>query len=88
MKNWTEHMPTHMRMTSYKLDNEGAFIYLWQFKMLGGFYAALMDAISKADGDNLDRLREGFPVEVDAYRKYTHTSGWWATCLAAVREGN
>ena len=88
MINWTEHMPTHMRMTSYKLDNEGAFIYLWQFKMLSGFYAALMDAITKADGDNLDRLREGFPVEVDAYRKYSHTSGWWDTCLAAVREGN
>jgi len=32
-----------------------------------GFHYFLFEAIRRADEDNLDRLREGFPNEVQAY---------------------
>jgi len=54
-----------------------AFIYRWQYRMLGDFSTALIIAIQRADDRNLDRLARGFPVEVNAYLKYRNIEGWW-----------
>lgn len=37
----------------------------------GGFFAALMSAAARADDQNLNRLAEGFPAEIAAYRLAT-----------------
>lgn len=42
----------------------------YQFRLLGSFFTALFDAISRADEDNLDALAKGFPEEVDAYKTW------------------
>ena len=67
-------------MKKMKLEglSEGEeFIVMWQFRLLGHFKTALIEVICLADEDNLDKLRLGFPYEVDGYEKYTQTSGWW-----------
>ena len=50
----------------------------WQFNRtmgtLGDFRTALWGAIIKADDDNLLNLLKGFPVEVEAYFKWTRSS--------------
>lgn len=46
---------------------------MFQYHMAGDFVASLYRLISMADEDNLARLEEGFPDEVDAYRVWT---GW------------
>jgi hypothetical protein len=43
----------------------------WQFRLLGGFKTALWDTITKADDDNLESLRRGFPTEVEGYEMWT-----------------
>lgn len=58
----------------------------WQYRMHGGFYTALWDAISRADTYHLDKLSLAFPDEVEAYRKYTSERGWWAKVLDAVKK--
>lgn len=49
----------------------------WQFRMQGDFYSALWKAIMLADEGNLDRLAEGFPDDVDAYKRFSRVSGYW-----------
>lgn len=39
----------------------------FQFGWSGDFTQALFQAIARADSDNLAKLSEGFPQEVDAY---------------------
>lgn len=39
----------------------------WQFRMTGSFFAALWEAICRADEYNLERLSRGFPTEVEGY---------------------
>ena len=58
-------------------NRSACFIYAWQYKMLGGFFAALMDAVCCADSFNLARLEQAFPGEIRAFRLYSHTPGWW-----------
>jgi len=53
------------------------FIYDWQYKRLGGFYNHLVEAISVADNYHLNLLHMGFPDEVQAYKDFTCTRGWW-----------
>ncbi len=63
-----------------KLDDLTAserFIVEWQYHMLGGFRIALVHAIAKADDGNLERLRKGFPDEVDGFVSYSRVSHWW-----------
>jgi len=48
----------------------------------GGFERKLWELIEVADSTNLDRLAEGFPEHVAAYRAYSNTSGWWHELLA------
>jgi len=48
------------------------WIIQWQFRILGDFHTGLFQAISRADEGNLDRLRLGFPDEVDGYKAWAH----------------
>ena len=43
----------------------------YQYRQTGDFYALLFRAIQQADGENLDRLAQGFPTEVEAYKCWT-----------------
>ena len=64
-----------------------AFIYKWQFRMLGSFKSALRTAIAYADDKNIEKLRVGFPVEVDAWEKYKgKEKGWWNKVQAKVKD--
>lgn len=45
-------------------------IVRWQLEDYGGFYTALMEAITRADLINIEKLRKGFPVEVGAMIKF------------------
>lgn len=49
----------------------------WQYQHHGGFFMALWNAISKADGENLRRLEKGFPSHIEAYRRYGGEKGYW-----------
>lgn len=49
----------------------------WQYKLRGHFYQALWEAIQRADSNNLDQLAKAFPVEVEGYRLFSYTLGWW-----------
>ena len=62
------------------------FILEWQYRMHGGFFTALTDAICKADDGNLIKLGMGFPDEVDAYRKFSGEDGWWQEVQAKARK--
>jgi hypothetical protein len=53
------------------------FIVKWQYRMLGDFKTALIEAICLADSQNLERLRLGFPDEVEGYLNYSRVEGWW-----------
>jgi len=53
------------------------FIFEWQYHLLGDFRQALIEAILRADKDNLDRLALGFPVEVMGYRAFSYVPNWW-----------
>ena len=59
------------------LTEEEKIIWDWQYKHGGGFYTALMEAISLADKDHLEKIRLGFPIHVKAYERYSHEDGWW-----------
>ncbi len=66
-------------MNDLKELNKGErFIVEWQYNVLGSFGMALADAMSRADEPNLNKLSAGYPEEVEAYRNYTRTRGWWA----------
>lgn len=48
------------------------WVVRWQFGLLGGFYAALADVISRADQENLSLLECGFPQEVNGFRAWAY----------------
>lgn len=54
------------------------FIVKWQYRLLGDFGTALIEAIKLADRSNLAKLALGFPDEVIGYINYTRIDGWWA----------
>jgi hypothetical protein len=43
----------------------------FQYRWSGDFYSSLFEAISRADEINLERLAQGFPEEVAAYKCWT-----------------
>ena len=43
----------------------------FQYRQSGSFYKKLWEAIHQADEDNLAKLAEGFPEEVEAYKLWT-----------------
>jgi hypothetical protein len=45
-------------------------IVRWQLNDYGGYYTALMEAITRADSQNLEKLRKGYPVEVAAIERF------------------
>ena len=60
-----------------KLTKGEKFIFDWQYKSMGGFKTALINAIRLSDSENRAKLRLGFPEEVDAFNNFTQTKGWW-----------
>ena len=71
---WAKHFP----FVDLHLDHYEAFIYLWQYRHLGGFYQSLAEAIARADTGNLERLAKGYPIEVEGYRRFANEPGWWS----------
>ena len=64
-------------MTLDNLTPGERFIVEWQFGISGDFKRSLAAAMTSADTVNLNKMREGFPNEVEAYINYTNTKGWW-----------
>lgn len=54
----------------------------WQYRLCGDFRKALWEAICRADDDNLEKLRLGFPNQVEGYIRYTRISGYWSNVQA------
>ena len=64
------------------------FVVKWQYRLHGTFFTHLANAIARADEDNLDRLKRGFPDEVNGYVNYKAMKGWWETTRQkAIDEG-
>ena len=61
-------------------DGERALIE-WQYGIAGDFKKGLWQAIAHADEGNLQRLRTGFPIEVDAFLRFSRESGYWETVV-------
>lgn len=61
------------------LTEEERAVVDWQYRRCGDFKEALWRAIMYANDDNLELLRQGFPVEVDGYLRYSRENGWWAS---------
>lgn len=70
-----------------KLDPEQRAVVYWQYKLYGGFYKALFDAVCRADNYNLRQLSLGFPNEVNGYIKYKDVPGWWDNVQQIIKEG-
>lgn len=60
-----------------KLDVGERFVVEWQYRMAGGFMAALAEAMCRADEKNLIRLGAGFPEEMAAFWKFRTEPHWW-----------
>ena len=68
-----------------KLDEYEKAAYKWQYKMNGHFFTNLWAAIMKADDENLRRLGLGFPIEVEAYKRYIGRENWWTNVQKKYR---
>ena len=53
------------------------FIVEYEYDLSGSFKHNLAEAIFRADTENLNKLRKGFPDEVIAVLNYRDTPGWW-----------
>ena len=69
------------------LEPDELFIVKWQFRMLGDFNTALIEAIARADINNRAKLAQGFPVEVKGYINYTEQEDWWETVQKKAETG-
>lgn len=77
-------MPTNIDTS--KLTPGEIELLQWQFGGdLGHFKKSLWQAIQCSDLGNLDRLSQGFPDQVTAYRRFTSEAGFWQDVL--VRSG-
>ncbi len=68
------------RINKYEYDklNQGErHLFDWQFGYAGGFVLSLFVVIGVADSGNLERLRRGFPEEIQAYQSFASKPGWW-----------
>ena len=59
------------------MNTEEKFVFDWQYRRLGGFKTALINAIKLADKSNREKLRLGFPDEVGGYESFSTVPGWW-----------
>jgi hypothetical protein len=73
-------------MSVKDLDPEEYVAFMWQRGSMGGFNSLIMQAITIADEDNLNRLEKGFPLLVGAYKKYSRIKGWWQSVEKKVAE--
>lgn len=64
MINYSELEP---RVMILEIEKAVAQLYYWQYSNTGSFFNQLFDLISKADFDNKENLRKGFPFHVEAY---------------------
>jgi hypothetical protein len=54
------------------MNKSGYDRYLeFQFRWTGDFFTTLFQAIALADRYNIEKLRQGFPGEVEAYQTWT-----------------
>ncbi len=53
------------------------FIWKWRRGRMGDFNLALIHLIQRADVRNLERIRSGFPDEVEGHCLYSRMPGWW-----------
>ena len=53
------------------------FIWKWRNEQLSGFRWSLLNTIQQADIHNLEKLRLGFPDEVEGWVSYKWITGWW-----------
>lgn len=70
------------------LEPEELAVFEWQYRLCSHFYAALWEAIKRADDNNLDMLRLGFPTEVVGYYRFSNVSGWWPAVEKKFQEAN
>jgi len=59
------------------LDRGTQRLIEWQYHCCGDFTRELFQIIARADPVNLERLRRGFPLEVEAFVNYSRVAGWW-----------
>jgi len=59
------------------MEAEERCIFEWQYRKMGSFKKALMEAICLADDDNIELLKLGFPDEVNGFIKYKSETDWW-----------
>lgn len=70
-----------MKIDTTNLDTGEVELIHWQFSGLSGFKMHLWDAIACADLGHLNLLAQAFPGQVQAYRNYGHTPGYWPDVL-------
>lgn len=58
-------------LKSHDFDENDRAVIFWQFGLIGDFRIALWNAIVHADDENLERLRLGFPHEVEGYIRWS-----------------
>ncbi len=66
-------------MSIEKLTKGERFVFEWQHRMAGGFAGMLALTIGKADSFNREKLRLGYPEEVEAMINFYETEGWCET---------
>jgi hypothetical protein len=70
-----------MQINTEKLNTGEIELIQWQYGGMGEFKKHLWDAISVADLGHLNLLAQAFPEQVQAYRNYGHTPGYWPGVL-------
>ena len=65
-------MPANIRQIGEFLESPAwtpaeKWVIKWQYRLLGDFHTALFDAIKRADEENLERLRLGFPEQLSGF---------------------
>lgn len=63
----------HQVLDSTKFNEGEKSLVKWQVRMNGDFFTALWDAISRADGKNLELLAKAYPQHVQAYIDWSVT---------------
>jgi len=70
-----------MQINTENLNTGEAELIHWQYGGLSGFKKIRWDAIACADLGHLNLLAQAFPEQVQAYRNYGHTPGYWPGVL-------
>ncbi len=67
-----------------ELNKAEEFIWKWRRGPMSDFRRALIHVIQRADVHNLEKLRKGFPDEVEGYCSYRLIPGWWDALEAKI----